>query len=187
MKGNIAVTRGSTFIGTALALLLLHPACAMREVAGTRETSARRAELPSPSARREAARDTAGAARKRYSVEDEVPGKASSKPVELQERVAPMSRDTFAVQEKAIEEPAKALYGIVYRVQVFASSDRAAAEKVKQRIAAETGMRAYFEYEDGLYKVRAGDFPERKDAAEARSKLVAKYPGSWIVMTTVRK
>jgi cell division septation protein DedD len=98
-----------------------------------------------------------------------------------------MRLDTFAVQENAAEEPVQALYGIVYRVQVFASSERAAAEKVRQRVSAETGLRTYLEYEGGLYKVRAGDFPDRKEAAQAKSKLEAKYPGSWIVMTTVRK
>jgi hypothetical protein len=48
-------------------------------------------------------------------------------------------------------------------------------------------MNAYIEYEDGLYKVRAGDFAERTDAAQARSKFAGAYPGSWIVRTTIRR
>jgi len=185
MSRNVSVIRGSAVIGTALALLLFHPSCAKRESIGTRESAPVR--VPSASAERAPVTDTASTVRTRYSVEDEVPGKTAAKPVELGDRVAPQRVDTFAMQEGAVEQPAKALYDIVYRIQVFASSDRAAAEKVKQRIPAETGLRAYLDFEDGLYKVRAGDFADRKEAVEARSKLVAKYPGSWIVMTTVRR
>ena len=45
----------------------------------------------------------------------------------------------ISVQDIAVEEAPKQRYDIGYRIQVFASGDRAAAEKVKERIVAETG------------------------------------------------
>lgn len=132
----------------------------------------------------EAARDTARAS---YDIEDEMPEKSPQRPAQLVETLEPVRSDTISVQDVAVEEAPKQRYDVGYRIQVFASGDRAAAEKVKEKIAAETAMNAYIEFEDGLYKVRAGDFAERKDAAQARLKLAGTYPGSWIVRTTIRR
>ncbi len=133
------------------------------------------------------ARDTAAAGSAAYRVEDEMPEKTQQRPAELVERLEPVGSDSVSVQDIAGDQAPKQLYDVGYRIQVFASGDRAAAEKVKERIVAETGMTAYIEYEEGLYKVRAGDFAERKDAAQARSKLSGAYPDSWIVRTTIRR
>ena len=187
MKGNVVVARSSVLIGTGLALILLQPACAERQVAGTREPSASRTGRRAAPEARETARDTSSSPRTRYSVDDEMSRKIASRPVELSERVERAKPDTFAVQEGSVPEPAKRLYEIVYRVQVFASKDRAAAEKARQRAATDTKLAAYIELEEGLFKVRVGDFAERKEAAEAKTKLGSRYPGSWVVMTTVRK
>lgn len=181
------VARGLVLIGMAFALVILQPACAERQVAGTREPSASRAGRRTTSEVRVSTRDTTSSPGTRYSVDDEMSRKIESRPVELSERVERVKPDTFAVQEGSVPEPAKKLYEIVYRVQVFASKDRAAAEKARQRAAADTKMPAYLEFEEGLYKVRVGDFAERKEAAEAKTKLGSRYPGSWVVMTTVRK
>jgi cell division protein FtsN len=135
----------------------------------------------------EGARDTAAAASASYDIEDEMPEKSPQRPAQLIERLEPARPDTISVQDVAVEESPKQRYDVGYRIQVFASGDRAAAERIKERIVAETGMNAYIEYEDGLYKVRAGDFAERKDAAQARLKLAGAYPGSWIVRTTIRR
>jgi cell division protein FtsN len=140
--------------------------------------SVRRADVP---------RDTAAAARASYDIEDEMPEKSPQRAPQLVERLEPAAADSITVQDVAVEETPKQRFDVGYRVQVFASGDRAAAEKVKERIVAETSLKAYIEYEDGLYKVRAGDFTERKDAAQARSKLAGTYPGSWIVRTTIRR
>jgi cell division protein FtsN len=135
----------------------------------------------------ETAPETAATERGAYDVEDEIPEKTPQRPAELVERLEPVAGDSVSVQDVVADESSKQLYELGYRIQVFASGDRAAAEKMKERIVAETGMTAYIEYEDGLYKVRAGDFAERKDAAQARSKLAATYPGSWIVRATIRR
>ncbi len=133
------------------------------------------------------ARDTSAPAGAAYDVEDEMPEKTPPRQAELVERLDPVEADSVSVQDIVAEQSPKQLYDVGYRIQVFASGERAAAEKVKERIVAETGMTAYVEYEESLYKVRAGDFAERKDAAQARSKLAGAYPGCWIVRTTIRR
>ena len=187
VKGNVVLARSLVLIGTGFALIILQPACTVEQAAGTRGSSVSRTERRPAPVTRAAARDTSSSPRTRYSVDDEMSRKIASKPVELTERVERAKPDTFAVQEGSVPEPAKKLYEIVYRVQVYASKDRAAAENTRQRAAADTRMAAYLEFEEGLYKVRVGDFAERKEAAEAKTKFGARYPGSWVVMTTVRK
>jgi len=187
VKGNGVLARSLVLIGMGFALVILDPACAGRQFAGTREPAPSRTARPATSQSRVAARDTAAAPRTRYSVDEEMSRKVPSRPVELSERIERVKPDTFAVQEGSAPEPAKQLYEIVYRVQVFASKDRAAAEQARERAAADTRMTAYIEFEEGLYKVRVGDFTDRKEATEAKTKLGSRYPGSWVVMTTVRK
>jgi cell division protein FtsN len=170
--------------GTASAIVIIFVAggCAPGGMTGG---SAERAPVErdaSASKTIETARDTAG-----YDIEDEMPEKTPQRPAELVERLEPVESDSVSVQDIVTEQVPTQRYDVGYRIQVFASGDRAAAEKVKERIVAETGMTAYIEFEEGLYKVRAGDFAERTDAAQARSKLAGAYPGSWIVRTTIRR
>jgi cell division septation protein DedD len=131
-------------------------------------------------------RDTGAVATRSYHLEDELPERTPSRPAQLVERITPVAADTFDVQDMAVEEAPKQLYAVGYRIQVFASADRAAAEAMKQRVVAQSRMNTYIEYEDGLYKVRAGDFGERKDALQAKLSLEKAFPGCWVVRTTVR-
>ncbi len=186
MAGRIALMRVAEAAGT-LVLVWLLAGCAPREMAGgTRGTPTARKDAGRASAVA-SAKDSAAAAGASYDVEDEMPEKSVQRPAQLVERLEPVRPDTISVQDVAVEESPKQRYDVGYRIQVFASGDRAAAEKVRERIGAETSLSAYIEYEDGLYKVRAGDFAERKDAAQARVKLAGAYPGSWIVRTTIRR
>jgi cell division protein FtsN len=187
MMGRTASIRVATAAAGTFVLMLLLGGCAARETArGVGGGGSGRDDAGSAKSA-EAARDTAAAARTSYDIEDEMPEKTAQRPAQLIERLEPVVPDTISVQDVAVEESLKQRYDIGYRIQVFASSDRAAAEKVRDRIVAETGMNAYIEYEEGLYKVRAGDFAERKDAAQARLKLAGAYSGSWIVRTTIRR
>ena len=167
--------------------LLLWSACAPGEMAGASRRPAGGGEGAGAKRTVEAPRDTAGAPGASYNIEDEMPEKTPQRPAQLIERMEPARLDSISVTDVAVEEAPKQRYDVGYRIQVFASGDRAAAEKIRERIVAETAMSAYIEYEDGLYKVRVGDFAERKDAAQARLKLAGAYPGSWIVRTTVRR
>lgn len=156
----------------------------------------------SPAARtpvaRTASADTAKGREPAYRFEDELPEKTPAREAPLVERIEPLAADTFSVEEGAVEEkpapagePAretqpKQLFSIGYRIQVYASADRSAAERMQKRVAAEAKMPAYIDFEDGLYKVRAGDFAERKDAAQAKLSMEKLFPGCWIVRTTIR-
>jgi cell division protein FtsN len=191
MERRTVFGRGRWVVLSVAVILFVLEGCAAREMGGAAPQPATREGQASPRANPPARSDTLSR-QAPYNLEEEMPEKAPQRPVEVVEKLTPIQPDTFNVQDIETQRTAKEalpkqLYDIGYRIQVFASSDKAAAENVKQRVVAETGMPAYLEYEEGLYKVRAGDFAERKDAAQARLRLVERYPGSWIVRTTIRK
>jgi cell division protein FtsN len=179
---RISIGATGTFV-----LFLLLTGCAPREMAertrgaGAAQDDVGRAESV------EGARDTVTGARMSYDIENEMPETSPQRPAQLIEKLEPVGPDSISVQDVAVVEAPKQRYDVGYRIQVFASGDRSAAERVRERIVAETAMSAYIEYEEGLYKVRAGDFAERADAAQAGLKLAGAYPGSWIVRTTIRR
>ena len=187
MRGRTASIRIALAACGTFVLVLLLAGCAPRDMAGGTPGGPPTHDDAGGAKSAGGARDTAAAAGASYDIEDEMPEKSPQRAAELIEKLEPVRPDSISVQDVAVEESPKQRYDVGYRIQVFASGDRAATEKIKERIVAETGMNAYIEYEDGLYKVRAGDFAERKDAAQARSKFAGAYPGSWIVRTTIRR
>lgn len=186
MKRMFGALCRAIVVGGAFAFLSFI-GCAPREMAGAGRAAP--ATGPRAAEQKPAAiqSDTAAARRPWYDLEEEMPERAPQRPAELIERLEPMTSDTIAVQDIATDETPRQRYDIGYRIQVFASSDRGAAQKVRDAVIAQTRLATYIDYEDGLYKVRAGDFTERKDAAQARVKLAGAYPGSWIVRTTILK
>ena len=181
----------SCAFGVIVGAMFLLGGCAVRDMGGA-VPPARGEEQAAQRTEPEAKRDTVMGQQAPYNLEEEMSEKTAQRPAELVEKLEPIRPDSFNVQDidagQTPQEAApKQLYDIGYRIQVFASSDKAAAEKVKQEVGVASGVSVYVEYEEGLYKVRVGDFLERKEAAEARQKLVGTYPGSWIVRTTIRK
>ena len=130
-----------------------------------------------------------------YDLEDELlEDDQVERVTEKVEVIEPAAADTFEVDDmidesgaaEAAAAPGEA-YDIGYRVQLFATSDLERARELKKIIMAGTGLAVYIEYEGGLYKVRAGDFEGREEAATARNTLVEDYPDCWIVKTTIKK
>lgn len=130
-----------------------------------------------------------------YDLEDELlEDDQVERVTEQVEVLEPAATDTFEVDD-IIDESGGAetaasageAYDIGYRVQLFATSDLERARELKKIIMAGTGLAVYIEYEGGLYKVRAGDFEGREEAATARNTLVEDYPDCWIVKTTIKK
>ena len=123
-----------------------------------------------------------------YDIESETPEDDSVNEGDAtEESIEPVAADTFSVEETG-EPPAPAAgYELGYRVQLAAFAESAGARDLKKKIMAAAGIAVYIDYEDGLYKVRAGDFATRADASEARVKLAADYPDCWIVRTTITK
>lgn len=103
------------------------------------------------------------------------------------EEIKEAAKDSFTVNDLAAPSVKESGFDIGYRVQLLATGDLEKAKELKKKVMAGTGLAVYIDYEDGLYKVRAGDFPEREDASAARSRLVEGYPDCWIVKTTIRK
>ena len=123
-----------------------------------------------------------------YDLESEMPEDDSVGEGDAEEEsIEPVKADTFSVEE-TVEPPAPAAgYDIGYRVQLAAFAESAAARDLKKKVMAAVGITVYIEYEDGLYKVRVGDFATRAEASEARARLNADYPDCWIVRTTIMK
>lgn len=123
-----------------------------------------------------------------YDLESEAPEDDSVKEGDaVEESIEPVKADTFSVEE-TVEPPAPAAgHELGYRVQLAAFAESAGARDLKKKIVAAAGIAVYIDYEDGLYKVRAGDFTARADASEARARLAADYPDCWIVRTTITK
>ena len=170
-------------------LCLLLAGCAPREMAGGsaeaagsarwrgagRRASGRR-EIPRPRRARRTTSRMRCPRRARRGRRSSSKSSSRSDPIRSACRMSPM------------EESPKQRYDIGYRDSgIRVGRSRRGREGQGARSLRKPGMSAYIEYEEGLYKVRAGDFAERKDAAQARSKLAGAYPGSWIVRTTIRR
>jgi cell division septation protein DedD len=172
-------------------LLALLTGCAgtgASSTAGTRVEQREKVPPPPPS---ETAGENEPAARvpdEPYDLESESPENDSvADSVKVEERIRPIAADTFSVEE-TVEPPAEAAgYELGYRVQLAAFTEPAGARELKKKVMATTGIAVYIDYEDGLYKVRAGDFATRADAYEARAGLTGDFPDAWIVRTTVMK
>ncbi len=103
------------------------------------------------------------------------------------ENIEPMEQDTFTVEEVSTDSMKSEEYYLGFRVQVFAASQLSRARSMKKKVVSETGLNAYIEYEDELYKVRVGDYNDRESARDARLSLSNLYPRCWIVRTTINR
>lgn len=74
-----------------------------------------------------------------------------------------------------------------FRVQVFASSDREVAENARVVAEQRLHLPGYLELENGVYKVRVGDFVGRPDAEKALTMIRStQYSDAWITPSKVR-
>jgi hypothetical protein len=122
-----------------------------------------------------------------YDLESEMPEQDDVEPEEYEESIAPVPADTVRIEELIVPSKPEEVFGIGYRIQVFASSELGSAERMKVKVAGETPHPVYIEYEGGYYKIRVGDFATREEAAAERAKISEIYPDCWIVSTTIRK
>ncbi len=73
-----------------------------------------------------------------------------------------------------------------WRIQVMSLSTRTYAEQAAKRISVKTSYEAYIDEENGLFKIRVGNFRSRDEAAIARSKVVDEgYDGAFPVKTMI--
>lgn len=75
--------------------------------------------------------------------------------------------------------------GFLWRVQIFASSELAQADRVAKGAAQRLGVDYVIHYEGKLYKVRLGSFATEADAQSLRERTVREgFPGAFRVRTS---
>ncbi len=168
-------------------ILLLQTGCTRSEinsrpVVDPGLTEAAEAESPPPVQETAAERDEVP-----YNIEDELEEDGSDEETRVDEEFVPIRSDSFTIKDVSPAPEHTAGYGIGFRIQLLASADLNKARELKKIVMAGTGLAVYIEFEDGLYKVRAGDFPTRDEAAGVRTGLAESYPDCWIVQTTIVK
>ena len=73
-----------------------------------------------------------------------------------------------------------------FRVQVLATSSLENADRLRYELAIEYGKDIYIIFEAPNYKVRIGNFIDRRLAEKLRLELINKgYPPSWIIRTRI--
>ena len=73
-----------------------------------------------------------------------------------------------------------------FRVQVLASSSQENADRLRYELAIEYGKDIYIVFDAPNYKVRIGNFIDRRLAEKLRLELINKgYPSSWIIRTRI--
>ena len=73
-----------------------------------------------------------------------------------------------------------------FRVQLFATGDRFNAEKFQIDLGKIYDKKIYVIFEAPNYKVRIGNFIDRKRAEKVRSEFSKKgYPSGWIIRTKI--
>jgi hypothetical protein len=68
-----------------------------------------------------------------------------------------------------------------YRIQVFAGTDRASAQKIKNEMSARYNAPTYMIYDAPYFKVRVGDFRNRIEAQPLFHELKLSYTGTLLV------
>ena len=107
---------------------------------------------------------------------------SGSSDIEVSEAEAPP--DTLT--RPATTPPAATAVTDGFRIQLFATADREVAQNARTVASDRLGMPAYLDLEDGVYKVRVGDFPKKEDATAALSGVRGKYyPDAWVVPAKV--
>ena len=73
-----------------------------------------------------------------------------------------------------------------FRVQVLATSSQENADRLRYELAIEYGKDIYIVFDAPNYKVRIGNFIDRRMAEKLRLELINKgYPSSWIIRTRI--
>ena len=99
--------------------------------------------------------------------------------------ISPYSVDT---EEVRAEGNPDSLQVIVegFRVQVLATRTRENADRLRDELSVEYGNNIYIVFEAPNYKVRIGNFIDRRKAEVLRQSLVNKgYPSAWIIRTRI--
>ena len=99
--------------------------------------------------------------------------------------VSPFSLDTKEVKLADNSDSSQIIIE-GFRVQVLATSSQENADRLRYELAIEYGKDIYIVFEAPNYKVRIGNFIDRRLAEKLRLELINKgYPSSWIIRTRI--
>ncbi len=99
--------------------------------------------------------------------------------------VSPFSLDTKELKPAGNSDSSQVIIE-GFRVQVLATSSQENADRLRDELAIEYGKDIYIVFEAPNYKVRIGNFIDRRLAEKLRLKLINKgYSSSWIIRTRI--
>ncbi|MCS7152407.1 MAG: SPOR domain-containing protein [Bacteroidia bacterium] len=117
-------------------------------------------------------------------ISSEVPRREPG-PIQVQWKPSPSAQ---ALYEKVLQQNRTAVLVPGYRIQVVATSVRAEADSVRFFLLENFPEQSvYMIYEVPLFKVRAGDFLERREAEMWLQRYKQAFPGAFIVPDKVMK
>ena len=98
--------------------------------------------------------------------------------------ISPLTVDSQWVKTETVDSAQVIIEG--FRVQVLATGDRGKAENLKNDLSLKYTHNIYVVFEAPNYKVRMGNFIDRKHAESFRQSLVnSGYPSAWIIRTRI--
>ena len=99
--------------------------------------------------------------------------------------VSPFSFDTKELKPAGNADSSQVIIE-GFRVQVLATSSQENADRLRDELAIEYGKDIYIVFEAPNYKVRIGNFIDRRIAEKLRLELINKgYPSAWIIRTRI--
>ena len=99
--------------------------------------------------------------------------------------VSPFSLDTKELKPVGNSDSSQIIIE-GFRVQVLATSSQENADRLRYELAIEYGKDIYIVFDAPNYKVRIGNFIDRRLAEKLRLELINKgYPSSWIIRTRI--
>ena len=103
-------------------------------------------------------------------------------PSSNQEPVIIFEDEVPAINEQQSEQPEVSATKGLFRVQVFATVDKSKAEAIMDAIKEKENIPVFIEQEEGLYKVRVGEFKTRVEAEGFRNYIRTRgYPDAFVV------
>ena len=98
---------------------------------------------------------------------------------------SPLNTDTTLIKSNQIDSTQIIIEG--FRVQLLATKELATAEQLQKQLLGNLNQKIYIVFEAPNYKVRVGDFIDRKKAETLRQKMIKEgYSSAWIIRTRIK-
>ena len=98
---------------------------------------------------------------------------------------SPLNTDTTLIKNNQIDSAQIIIEG--FRVQLLATKELGTAEQLQKQLLDNLNQNIYIVFEAPNYKVRVGDFIDRKKAETLRQKMIKEgYSSAWIIRTRIK-